>query len=99
MIALAAHAGVDTRVQIVALIITAVMLGVAAAAVLISAPVVLWLPHGPILGPLLARVLISHYVFGGLLLLGALCVSRWVREQPGHQQIDDQVAGPAPRPS
>jgi len=77
---------------------TTVTLGVAAAAVLVSAPVVLWLPHGPILGPLVARVLISHYVLGGLLLLGALCVSRWVREQPAHPQIDDEAARPALRP-
>jgi hypothetical protein len=70
----------------------------AAAAVLVSAPVVLWLPQSPILRSLVARVLISHYVFGGLLLLGALCVSRSLRELPAHQQIGDEVARPAVRP-
>ena len=48
----------------------------AAAAVLISAPVVLWLPDIPVLGSLVARVLVSHYVGGALLLLAALCASR-----------------------
>jgi len=55
---------------------TAMGFTVAAAAALISAPVVLWLPRVPILGSLAARVLVSHYVAGALLLLGALCVSR-----------------------
>ena len=77
---------------------TAVTLGVGAAALLVSAPVVLWLPHGPILGPLVARVLISHYVLGGLLLLGALCVSRRVGQQPAMPQIDAEPARPALRP-
>jgi hypothetical protein len=77
---------------------TAMRLAVGAAAVLVSAPVVLWLPQSPILRWLAAHVLISHYVFGGLLLLGALCVSRSVRELPARQQIDDEVARPAVRP-
>src|SRR5262249_190367 len=43
--------------------------------VLVSAPVVLALPEHPWLHMLVARVLISHYTVGGLVLLGALCVT------------------------
>jgi hypothetical protein len=71
---------------------------VGAAAVLVSAPVVLWLPKVSILDWLAARVLISHYVFGGLLLLGALCVSRSISELPGRQHIDGEVTPSAVRP-
>jgi glycosyl transferase family 87 len=55
---------------------TAVTFAVVAGAVLVSAPVVLALPQLPVLGALFARVLVSHYVIGALLLLGALCAAR-----------------------
>jgi hypothetical protein len=47
---------------------------------------------------LVARVLVSHYVLGALLLLGALCASR----RAGRPIFDDQVAltaAPGPRPA
>jgi Glycosyltransferase family 87 len=46
------------------------------AAVLVSLPVVLAVPDHPVLRPLVERVLISHYVGGGVLLLAALSASR-----------------------
>jgi hypothetical protein len=41
-----------------------------------SAPVVLLLPTNPIIRALHERVLVSHYIIGGLLLLAAIVVSR-----------------------
>ena len=49
---------------------------VAAAAVLVSLPVVLPVARHPLLGAVIERILISHYTWGGMLLLGALCASR-----------------------
>src|SRR5262249_24332210 len=46
---------------------------VAIACVLVSAPVVLALPGRPWLQMLTARVMISHYAVGGIVLWGALC--------------------------
>jgi len=43
----------------------------------VSLPVALWLPNVPILGPVIARLLLSHYVFGGMLMLVALAAWRW----------------------
>ena len=57
-------------------------LAIAASAALVSAPVVLWLPQVRILGSLIARVGISHYVFGALMLLGALCATRVAQREP-----------------
>jgi len=48
--------------------------------VLVSAPVVLALPDDPWLHMLAARVLISHYVVGALVLLGVLSVTVTARE-------------------
>jgi len=60
----------------------AARLAIATGAALVSAPVVLWLPQVRILGSLMARVGISHYVFGALMLLGALCATRVARREP-----------------
>jgi hypothetical protein len=50
------------------------------AAFLISPPVVYVAPEAPILEWLVPRVLISHYFYGGLLLLGVLLAWRWRAE-------------------
>jgi hypothetical protein len=44
----------------------------AIAALLVSLPVMLWVPADRFSGALIARVLLSHYVFGAMLLLGIL---------------------------
>jgi Glycosyltransferase family 87 len=44
----------------------------AIAALLVSLPVMLWVPADRFAGALIARVLLSHYVFGAVLLLGIL---------------------------
>ena len=46
------------------------------AAMLVSLPAVLPLLSAPIPAALVERVLISHYTWGGILLLGCLCASR-----------------------
>jgi hypothetical protein len=48
----------------------------AASALLISPPVVIVGNNLSILGPLASKLLISHYLFGGLLLLGILLAAR-----------------------
>jgi hypothetical protein len=60
----------------------AARLAIAAGAALVSAPAVLWLPHVRILGSLIARLGTSHYVFGALMLLGALCATRVANREP-----------------
>jgi hypothetical protein len=56
----------------------------AIAALLVSLPVMLWVPADRFGGALIARILLSHYVFGAMLLLGILiAVSIEVRHSPG----------------
>jgi hypothetical protein len=47
----------------------------AIAALLVSLPVMLWVPVDRFGGALVARILLSHYVFGAMLLLGILIVA------------------------
>jgi hypothetical protein len=42
---------------------------VATAGVLVSLPVMLWVPRHPLYGAVIARILLSHYFFGCCLLL------------------------------
>ena len=44
----------------------------AIAATLVSMPVMLWVPANRYSGALIARVLLSHYVFGAVVLLSIL---------------------------
>jgi hypothetical protein len=48
----------------------------AAGALLVSLPVALWIPGGALIGPVVARVLLSHYVGGAALLLVGLVFLR-----------------------
>jgi hypothetical protein len=45
---------------------------VAASGLLVSLPVMLWVPSHPLFGTLIARILLSHYFFGCCLLLATL---------------------------
>jgi hypothetical protein len=51
-------------------------------AALLSPPVVVIDHHNSILGSSVAKVFVSHYLFGGLPLLGVLLVHRWKMSQP-----------------
>ena len=69
---------------------------IAVAAVLVSLPVVLALPTLPALQAVVERVLISHYVAGAIVLLGALCASRWQARQLHSAHAALGVRPPAP---
>jgi hypothetical protein len=56
---------------------TRVKLTLTVASVLVSLPVVLILPTRPLSRGLYERLLVSHYVFGALLLLGVTLYFRW----------------------
>ncbi len=67
---------------------------VATAGVLVSLPVMLWIPSSPLAGAIVARILLSHYLFGGLLLLSTVvagAVALRIAEHP------DAAAAPAMR--
>ena len=51
----------------------------AVSALLVSAPVALWVPAQPVVGAIVARVALSHYVFGALLLCGGLATAPFAR--------------------
>ena len=51
------------------------------AALLVSLPVMLWVPSGRFSGPLVARILLSHYVFGAALLLTILATAAIVERK------------------
>jgi Glycosyltransferase family 87 len=55
---------------------------IATSAVLVSLPVMLWVPRHPLWGAVIARILLSHYFFGGCLLLATLAAvavhRRWL---------------------
>ena len=51
----------------------------AVAGVLVSLPVMLWVPAHPFWGAVIARILLSHYFFGAMLLLGVLAAASVVR--------------------
>jgi hypothetical protein len=48
------------------------MVLVATSAFLVSLPVMLWVPQHPLIGAVIARILLSHYFFGCCLLLATL---------------------------
>ena len=58
--------------------IVALCIGVA----LISPPVFLPRVDGPVIGPLLARILLSNYFYGGMLMLALLLAARWHEAMP-----------------
>ncbi len=54
--------------------------------ILISPPVIFVDPDYALLDWLVPRVLISHYFFGGLVILGLLLESRWRLETAGEPE-------------
>ncbi|MEX0750292.1 MAG: glycosyltransferase family 87 protein, partial [Dehalococcoidia bacterium] len=70
-----------------------------AGVVLISPPVIFIDPDYPILEWLVPRVLISHYFFGGVVILGLLLESRWRlgrRQDEEQRALADEVASSRP---
>jgi hypothetical protein len=66
---------------------------VTVAAMLVSLPVVLPRVSNPLLAALTERVLISHFAWGGMLLLGCLCASRLASHQSGtrHSSVEHGI--------
>jgi hypothetical protein len=71
----------------------------AAAAVLVSLPVVLPVAHHRLLGAVIERILISHYAWGGMLLLAALCASRATAPSGDGRAVDERRRLLSGRPS
>jgi hypothetical protein len=62
------------------------------AATLVSLPVALWIPGHAVFGPLVARVVLSHYVAGAALLVAALVWGRVQRASVPSSALADRSA-------